>query len=391
MTVGESQESRNYSMELDRLFKRFQEKNTSYSKIWIDRLLAPSSEGGAPCICIWGTGSFGVDCCLRFFGDIGIPVAFFCDSDSERWGREVVNSVRCISPEELGKKTDMRVVIAVSGHQREIAQRCKELGFLETQIFSAPTYLFSWAANYRCTVDPAFRGRVMEGTKELLSSFGDDDRSKALLVEIITRWLADASAPMSQDGAQYFIPELPIRCDEAFVDAGAYDGDTLMSFIGHMPSGIPGELIRYYAFECDQSNCTALEETIEQIDCPFAVEHYPIALWDQKAALHFSVIGTNSLVSSSGKNTVQADRLEHVLSGKPVTWIKMDIEGAEMRALKGCASIIRRDKPRLSICTYHNLEDLYEIPRYIKSLRSDYQFLLRHHSELEFETVLYAY
>lgn len=391
MTAGAPHRSEKYGLELDRLFDEFQKKHTFYSKKWIDQLLATSGEGSVSRICIWGTGSFGVDCCLRYFGDIGIPVAFFCDSDPEKWGREIVNSVQCISPEELSKKMDMRVVIAVSGHQREIAQQCRELGFSETQIFNAPLYLFSWAANYRCATDPAFRDRVMAGTKELLDDFGDDRRSKVLLVEIVARWLVNASGPMSQDGTQYFIPELPIRCDEAFVDAGAYDGDTLRSFIDHMPGDMPGDLIHYYTFECDQSSYVALKETVGRFNCPFSVEYYPIALWDQKASLHFSTIGTNSLINNSGKNTVQADRLENVLLGKPVTWIKMDIEGAEMRALEGCASIIRSSKPRLSICTYHNLEDIFEIPRYIKSLRDDYRFLLRHHSELEFETVLYAY
>ena len=73
-----------------------------------------------------------------------------------------------------------------------------------------------------------------------------------------------------------------------------------------------------------------------------------------------------------------------------VTFIKMDIEGSELEALKGAQQTIQRDRPKLAICIYHKPEDMTDIPLYIKSLVPEYRLYVRHHSNRCSETVLYA-
>lgn len=80
----------------------------------------------------------------------------------------------------------------------------------------------------------------------------------------------------------------------------------------------------------------------------------------------------------------------------------MDIEGAELNALKGAKETILRDKPKLAICLYHSDNDMLDIPEYIHSLVPEYKLYIRQHSESEqdnddirfgffiIETVLYA-
>ena len=76
---------------------------------------------------------------------------------------------------------------------------------------------------------------------------------------------------------------------------------------------------------------------------------------------------------------------------KKISMIKMDVEGAELKALQGAAGTIRAWHPLLAISLYHKPEDLLTIPQYIQSLSADYHFYLRgHHPELAFELVLYA-
>lgn len=68
----------------------------------------------------------------------------------------------------------------------------------------------------------------------------------------------------------------------------------------------------------------------------------------------------------------------------------MDIEGSEKEALIGATKIIREKKPKLAICAYHKVEDVYELPLIIQMLRADYKFVLRQHYEGCFDMVLYA-
>ncbi len=61
-----------------------------------------------------------------------------------------------------------------------------------------------------------------------------------------------------------------------------------------------------------------------------------------------------------------------------------------MAALKGAEKIIKRDRPKLAVCIYHNPEDIFEIPFLIKKLVPEYKLYIRHHSDTYAETVVYA-
>jgi len=70
--------------------------------------------------------------------------------------------------------------------------------------------------------------------------------------------------------------------------------------------------------------------------------------------------------------------------------IKMDIEGAEINALKGAKHIIQYTMPDLAICVYHKISDLWRIPNMLKQWVPEYKFYMRNHKERTLETVLYA-
>lgn len=79
-----------------------------------------------------------------------------------------------------------------------------------------------------------------------------------------------------------------------------------------------------------------------------------------------------------------------MLLEQKVTFIKMDVEGAELEALKGAEATIKRDKPRCAICVYHKPEDIDTITEYLHKLVPEYKFYMRHYSLCDYETVLYA-
>ena len=71
-------------------------------------------------------------------------------------------------------------------------------------------------------------------------------------------------------------------------------------------------------------------------------------------------------------------------------FIKMDIEGAEMSALKGGLETIKKYRPQLAISIYHSTSDFTDIPLFLNSVLENYTFKLGHYSYNLTETVLYA-
>lgn len=68
----------------------------------------------------------------------------------------------------------------------------------------------------------------------------------------------------------------------------------------------------------------------------------------------------------------------------------MDIEGAELEALKGAEKVLRKCKPKLAISLYHKNEDLYQIPIWLSKVVPEYKFYLRHYSNKRWDLVLYC-
>ncbi|MBQ5415331.1 MAG: FkbM family methyltransferase, partial [Firmicutes bacterium] len=73
----------------------------------------------------------------------------------------------------------------------------------------------------------------------------------------------------------------------------------------------------------------------------------------------------------------QLRSLDSVLGGRRAEFIKMDIEGAEHKALQGAAHTIKTFRPAMLIAAYHRTEDLFAIPQTVLSMCPDYRLFLR--------------
>jgi len=122
------------------------------------------------------------------------------------------------------------------------------------------------------------------------------------------------------------------------------------------------------------------------------VSAFPCAVYGHEAIEPFTYSDTSfgSRILPSGKSRVQAVSIDHVLPGFRPTFINMDIEGAELEALKGAEKTIRASRPDLAICVYHAPNHLWEIPLYLHSLGLGYRLYLRNYTSFTGETVLYA-
>ena len=204
---------------------------------------------------------------------------------------------------------------------------------------------------------------------------------------------------------QYFDPIIQFNKNEVFYDVGVLNADTSITFSKKLE-----EYKHIYLFEPEPSSFNLSQQNLDNHKIKNATL-FPYALWNKSEILHFnSGLTGNSSVSGRENNStdtqtprdveniysidVQAVSLDEIIEDKnllPPSYLKMDIEGSEMNVLIGAADTIRKNKPKLAICVYHKVEDIIDIPLYLKSLVPEYRFYLRHYSTLsETETVVYA-
>ena len=185
---------------------------------------------------------------------------------------------------------------------------------------------------------------------------------------------------------QYFPQDIFRLSDrEVFVDGGAYTGDTLLAFIRKTK----GEYERCYAFEPAPENLAKLNSLAEKQRFR-DVSVIGKGLWSMAETLRFAAAEglAGSAISRAGNTSIAVDSVDNV--APDATFIKLDVEGAELEALKGAAGTIKRNRPKLAVCLYHRPGDLFEIPLFLKSLVPEYRFYLRQHQPVSCELVLYA-
>lgn len=180
---------------------------------------------------------------------------------------------------------------------------------------------------------------------------------------------------------QYFEPFLGLSAGEVFVDGGGYDGFTTLGFAKICPG--------YSSVHFFEPSENSLEKARVNLRSLKKISFYQLGLYDIPAVLKFdSADGSASRITDSGEEIIEVDSLDNSVSEK-VTFIKLDLEGAEMAALRGMKSHILNDHPKLAVAVYHKPSDFREVPDYILGLRSDYDVFLRHYTEGWSETIMF--
>ena len=107
-------------------------------------------------------------------------------------------------------------------------------------------------------------------------------------------------------------------------------------------------------------------------------------VWDREDTLPFIMTPDNygahhlSLEASDEQSVINVplttiDNLVAELNLDRVDFIKMDIEGAEQKALMGAQDTLAKYKPRLAIAAYHSPDDQTRIPAIVRAARTDYE------------------
>ncbi len=222
-----------------------------------------------------------------------------------------------------------------------------------------------------------------------------DDKSRAVMQGILNYRLTRINSyirTIADTNGEYFDDSIIHNKSSinSFVDGGSWTGDTIDTFIKWKK----GRYSHIYCFEAEKETSRALKKHIE--DRKYEnITVFNNAMWNKKEKLSFfnsngSGGGFCLPVPSSENNFwVDAVAVDDVIK-EPVDMIKLDIEGAEINALKGMKNMICQYKPVLAVCVYHKQDDFITLPKLVLDMVPEYSIYFRQYLLTPFSTVMYA-
>lgn len=332
-------------------------------------------------ISIFGAGPHG-EMALRYLSEAGFKVLYFVDNNPAKHGSNI-KGVSVISPEQLKSLAPNIVFIAARHAVIPIRKQLENLGLSSISF------------------DAYFLLKNLGKIKNVRDNLLNDDRSKQVYDSILMSMLTGKNTFCAEvmEGQQYFALPVFQNADTVhFVDAGAYVGDSVEKFIW-ANNGVFGHI---YAFEPCIFQFNALKKRVNRLIEEWALEATDITLIqaglgrkDQELpiAANRDQLQSSSFLSSNEleKTNVPVFSLDSYLNGRPVTFIKADIEGMEMDMLSGAKNTIEKFKPFMALSIYHIPEDIYQIAEYVHSLVPEYRMAVRQHAPMLMETTLYCW
>ena len=177
---------------------------------------------------------------------------------------------------------------------------------------------------------------------------------------------------------QYQNDKVRLAPDDVVIDAGAFIGDTAVFFHHRL-----GGRCQIHSFELLDENLALLLHNLERNGVPddrIVVNKLALAdrSGDEIVVADGASQGATSMFGKAGGGervvTVTLDEYVQRMCLPRVDFIKMDIEGAEVMALKGARHTIAHFKPRLAICLYHQWDDVVTVPQAIHATGVAYDF-----------------
>ena len=355
------------------------------------RALFDPSAGGSRQIVVFGSGVLG----RRIVSSAraaGLDVCATADNDARRWYR-LLDGIEVLAPAEAVERYGQSAVFVVAIYNPSaVVDQLDRLGC--RRIATYPEFFWNFSEFVAGLTGLALPEFVLAHQGELRTAFEllDDPASRReYAAQVAWRCTLDDSIPdrpspftdMHFDRSVY-----PLSAHERLLDCGAFDGDSLRAFMERTG----GSFEHVDALEPDPANRAALEGFVAHLPAAAraAITVHPHAASDRNGTVRFDAgFGVESLANDTGAIEVSCRRLDDLIDSAP-TLIKMDIEGAEPRALRGAAALIREHRPVLAICAYHYCEHLWELPHLLHTLAPDFRIVLRRYAEQCWETVYYA-
>jgi len=208
---------------------------------------------------------------------------------------------------------------------------------------------------------------------------------------------------------------------EVYVDGGAYTGDTITGFL----KAVNGKFRHIYAFEPSTANSQLIISSLKDLQGQYLdsfMGKFSIiskGLWDCEDMLHFRpdtvinfldfgrIVDTPAAYfvepnKSGPLNLMQPLENERMMkvpvttidesTNRDASFIKLEVEGAELRSLRGAVKTLERSRPKMAISMYHKIEDYITLTEFILNTGLNYRLGFRQHlPSVPCETVLYCY
>ncbi len=180
------------------------------------------------------------------------------------------------------------------------------------------------------------------------------------------RYLEECAVPAEEE---FMLTEL--RDNAAYIDLGAYTGDTVAEYRRIFPS-----ITSVTAVEPDAKNFRKLRENVTDAVLINAL------ISDTPGTAHINLGKGRGVHEQDEGAVIDSVTVDSILNGKPAHLIKYDVEGNEHKAINGSAGTIAEYKPVLHVACYHRSEDIYDLPLLISGIRPDYKIYMRHRPHL---------
>lgn len=293
----------------------------------------------------------------------GTPIVKSSELPQDAW---VINCSTSISPVNVNKRLASLALQHCLGINQIVLASDGKLAwpwFVRDQRNCIERRLSEWAALYERLADAESRQTLLDVVRYRLTADADYMQNYSVRIQ-----------------EQYF-EDFMAYSREVFVDAGGFDGDTTEAFCQRY-----ADYQRVYLFEPSAQNMQAAQKRLHACR---DIDYRQAALSDREEWLEFdATAGSASSVSQGAAEKVRACRLDDVVNGD-VTFIKMDLEGWEMKALAGAERLIRSNRCKLAISVYHRADDFLDVPRFLLGLNPDYRIYLRHYTQGWSETIMY--
>ncbi|MGM9582889.1 MAG: FkbM family methyltransferase [Phascolarctobacterium sp.] len=269
---------------------------------------------------------------------------------------------------------ELLVVIAFASERPEVLSRFRELA-LEQEVVAPHLPLFDEEE----IVSEAWLAKHENELMEVYERLADDESRRVFANTLNYKlsgkisYLFDCETKRQKDLRQLIRPD----AGEVYLDLGAYNGDTIEE-LGELTNWQWRQVV---AVEPDRRSCRKLRALAEQFaQRGLAVEVHEKGIWNSTCELSFSDSGgRQSTFMGAQKRAVAVTTIDEVTAGRPITYIKMDVEGAETQAIDGGKATIKNYKPKLFVAAYHYDVDLFRLPLLLWNLVPEYKIYLRKH------------